>query len=258
MKRLFMATVVAILPIQAMSDDAANCVDTWAEISEFTGALGPAISEDGIVTGHDGWCQIVARDVTALGTRLEEGVFRLGQLPDDTADTRSIEVALTGLQTPLGLFEGTAALSVEIETDRLRLHQLRLFADDGRGIRATADMAANKMNVDIVVTLTALATAGIDFSEVSRVAVDNALRDVNEMQVSGKTRREFLRFVGAAPNAQGTLSVSIQLSDGTRIAQIAAPFFALGMSPSDDAIARAFDAALTDVRVDIVWKPGRM
>ncbi len=256
----------------AISQNTSECQAHWAEITEAVGPLGQVIPVTGITAGKNGWCEIAVDNLASLGMSLDEAQFRLDQMPEPVAGGRAIEVALSGLRTPVGTFDGTAALGLDVENGAVRLQQLELHAPDGRGLRATADLRiaaltgiggspeteTNRVSVDLVVTPEFTAATSIDFSEVTRTAVDNALRGISDAQISAKSQREFLRFIGAALNARGTLSVAGEGAGDVTIFQILRPFLALGRNPSDAAISAAFNMALEGVTLDLTWKPGRM
>jgi len=272
MRNLFLATSLAIAPMTAFSDDITDCPADWAEITEVVGAIGSVVPDTSVTASADGWCEIATGNLAALGSSLDGAKFRLDQFPQSLAGARSIEIELSGMQTPVGSFDGNFALSLQIESGAVRLHQLRLFAPDGRGLRATADVSvaaltglgtapdaqSGVVNIDLMVTPNFLTATQINFAEVTRSAVDRALRDVRDAQVSGKSRREFLRFLGAAPNARGTLNIAGEGTGDVTIFQIVRPFLSLSRDPLDAEITSAFDAALEGVSLDLTWKPGRM
>jgi hypothetical protein len=132
------------------------------------------------------------------------------------------------------------------------------FEDAAQAHEALAEVAFTALSFNLIVTPDALGDLRIDFSDVTRASVDTALRGVSPAQVSGKTKREFLRFVGAVPNAQGTLRATVEAGKGRTVLSIVAPLIALGNAASDDAIARAFEAALDDATLTVTWNPGRM
>lgn len=260
MRRLCAIAFAAWLPGQAISD---TCAQDWGDITQ-TDSFGLSKAA-ALEAGEDGWCQVAIAEQLGTWGRIEALAFRIAE----AGELRAIEMTLNGLQTPLGSFEGTAALSLETATGVLLLQDLQLSGEDDRGLRITAtagvpifDLSAQTparaVRIDFYITQAALADTGIAFSQLSRAAVDSALRDVSDRQISGKTRREFLRFVGAMPNARGTLSVTIDLLNDARIADVVTPYLTLGRSPSDDEIARVFDIAFDDIRLDLAWKPGRM
>jgi len=271
MKRLLAASVFAFLPLDAAGQDAQYCMAEWEVIADLAGAIG-----DGATAGEDGWCEIATTKTAIFGATLGEAAFRFDQNEEALPNSRSVEVQIADLQTRFGTYEGIFALSHQTQAGAVQLHQLRLRGDDERGLRGTAaaslpafqneaeaqyaltDLTVSRVNVDVFVTPALLDALQIDFSQVTRRAVDSALRDVSEAQVSGKSRREFLRFVGAVPNARGTLSVAVEISGDISLFERIAPFVALARAPSDDDITGAFDAAFDGVSIDLIWKPGRM
>lgn len=271
MKRFLAASLLAVLPLQAFSQAAPDCAAEWESVAALTGAFG-----DGATAGEDGWCEVAITKTAIFGATLGKAAFRFDQSEDAMPNSRSVEVQIADLQTGIGTYEGIFALSHQTQAGAMQLHQFRLRGGDGRGLRATAfaslpalqsnaraqnaltDLTVNRANVDVFVTPALLGALQIRFSQITRRAVDSALRDVSEGQVSGKSRREFLRFMGAAPNARGTLSVAVEMSGDKRLFERIAPFAALARAPSDDDITEAFSAAFDGVSIDLAWKPGRM
>lgn len=271
MKRFLAASFFAFLPLQALGQDAPDCAAEWEGVAEIAGAIGAGATAD-----EDGWCDVATTNTAFFDTTLGKAAFRYDQYQEALPGSRSVEVQIVDLQTPLGTYEGVFALSHQTQTSAVQLHQFRLRGSDGRGLRATAfaslpalqneakaqyvltDLTVNRANVDIFVTPALLDALQVDFSQFTRRAVDSALREVSEGQVSGKSRREFLRFMAAAPNARGTLSVAVEMSGDKRLFERIAPFAALARAPSDDDITEAFSAAFDGVSIDLAWKPGRM
>ena len=271
MKRFLAASFFAFLPLQALGQDAPDCAAEWESVAALAGAFG-----DGAVAGEDGWCELATTKTAILDATLGKAAFRFDQSEEALPNGRSIEVRIADLQTQFGTYEGIFALNHQTQTGAVQLHQFRLRGGDRRGLRATAfaslpalksnaraqnaltDLTVNRANVDVFVTPALLGALQIRFSQITRRAVDSALRDVSEGQVSGKSRREFLRFMGAAPNARGTLSVAVEMSGDASLFERIAPFVALARAPSDDDITSAFDAAFDGVSIDLAWKPGRM
>lgn len=269
MRGLIAVVAVALCPLQAVADDTAACDDTWEDIVTFAGALGEEIAEASVVNGDDGWCDVSATlDVSNI-----EASFRIDQFAQAPQNARSIEVMLQDLDGPVGVFDVTAALSYQPTSRAFRLHQLTARADDGRGLLARANMVldgfvsgtdfqaalsgvtAQDASVAFFVTPGLLQDADIDLTDLTRVAVNDALSKVSEQQVSRRARSEFLRFVGAVPNARGTLAMTVDMPGGRSVLQIAGLFAGLsGNTDLSDVIA----AALMDTTLDLTWKPGRM
>lgn len=271
MKPFWVALFCATMPLTALAEDALNCQQAWADFSEVSGLTG-----DGATTGDAEWCEVATATMPALEITLRQFAFRLGMHQDALPDSRSVDVRFEHLQTPFGIFEGALSLSHQTQSGMLHLHQFTLLGEDGRGMRAQAyvslpvgqgnvvappnigDMAVRSLNVDIIVTPDLLDALQIDATDVTRGAVDSALRDVPDAQVSGKSRRAFMRFVDAIPTARGTLSIEIDAANGRTLMESAGPFLALEHAPSEEEITRAFALALEGVSVDLAWKPGRM
>lgn len=270
MKRLTAAMALVFCPVLAVADE--TCMAGWESIVTFAGPLGEEISEAQITSADDGWCAVSATlDIDTI-----EAKFRFDRLTQAPQNARSIEVTLKNVDARIGVFDVTAALSYQAETGVLRLHTLSARADDGRGLRASADISldASKDGSDFQAALSALALqdlslavfvtpgllqeTGIDLSDLSRVTVDNALRDVSDRQVNRRSRSEFLRFVGAMPNVRGTLDIALNAPVGLRAPQIVDTFVRLDQADDDVAITAALGAALTDATLDLAWKPGRM
>lgn len=273
MRHLLAALLLAALPVSVMGEEDAACAAAWAPIEQAVfGGAGAA----NVTAGENGWCDVDLTRWSGADVRFGSTAFRTDRFAQAAQGHRSLEVVLEGVETPFGTFDGRIAASVNPQTGIAQVHTAQFAGGDGRGIRANARIGlatfwqvaqdqpieplvdAQFITIDFIVTPAALAQTRIDFAEVTRAAVDDALRDVGETQISAKTRREFLRFVGAAPNAQGTLRVAIQLSDDVSPFDLVGPFAMLGTTPSEADIARAFDASTRGVRLDVTWKPGRM
>ncbi len=270
MKRLVAASLFALLPLPVLADT--DCTSLWADVRTFAASFGAADMIGQVTAGEDGWCNFATSDATSFQRARAEGRFRFA----DLENTRSFEVMFSGQETPLGPVEGRIEASQDIQTGAVQVHAFHVQGADGRGLRmngqlraapfedlaqaqeAFGDVTFTALSFDFIVTPDALGDLRIDFSDVTRTSVDAALRGVSAAQVSGQTKREFLRFVGAVPNARGTLRVTIAADEGRPILAFSAPFFALGNAPSDDAIARAFEAALDDTTLTVTWNPGRM
>ncbi len=270
MKRLIAATALIFYPMLAVADDA--CTAGWEDIVTFAGPLAEEITEAQIAPAEDGWCTVSA----TLDVDRVEARFRFDQLAQAPQNARSIEVTLESVDARIGVFDVTAALSYQTETGALRLHTFSARADDGRGVRAGADisldgiegdadfqkvlsaLAFQNLSLAVFVTPGMLQDAGIDLSDLSRVTVDNALREVSDRQIDRRSRAEFLRFVGALPNVRGTLDIALKTPTGLRAPQIADTFVRLDKADDDAAIAAALGAALADATLDLAWKPGRM
>jgi hypothetical protein len=263
-KRLIAALLVAVMPLQAWGDTAPSSCDAT---ETFAGNLDAGLSELRTAVARDGWCAIENTELAVFGVQISDAAFRVDQLPIAPAGARSLEVTIDRLETDLGAFTLSAALSYMAETGALTLHELSLRGADGRRLKAVANLSAASSLTDLkvegvlaqlFVTPAFLRETGIDFADLSRAHVNDALRDVDEAQVSRRARNEFLRFAGAAPDAQGALNVRIDMAEALPVGQLAAPFLSLGRDPETQAIARAFAAGLAGVSIDIAWNPGRM
>ncbi len=272
MKRPLAACVLATLATQGITDAQSDCVAAWADVAAPLGGTGG----EQVLAAANGWCEVDLFKPGFVAAQIEGAAFRVDQLPNAFAGNRTLELDLEGVKTLIGTFDGTAALSIHNGTGIVQMQSLRFIGDDGRGLRATAlvdldgafifpeqhqsqgDPVAQFINLDVIVTPAALTDARIDFSDVTRAAVSSALQDVSNTQISGQARREFLRFVGAVPNARGTLSVAVQFSENAKVLGMIAPFLSLDRAPDDTQISHAFASAMDGVRVDVTWKPGRM
>ncbi|WP_342071704.1 hypothetical protein [Yoonia algicola] len=270
MKRLVAASLFALMPMPALSDT--DCASLWVEVRSLAASFGAADRIGQITSAEDGWCNFATADATLSQRASVAGRFQIAELDN----TRSVELEFSGQDTPLGPLEGRMEISQDTLTGAVQVHVFDVQGADGRGLRmngqlhgaafedaaqaqeALADVAFTALSFDFIVTPDALGDLRIDFSDVTRASVDMALREVTAPQVSGQTKREFLRFVGAAPNAQGTLRATVEAAERRTVLSLVAPFFALGNAPSDDAIARAFEAALDSATLTVTWNPGRM
>ncbi|PJI92406.1 hypothetical protein BC777_1255 [Yoonia maricola] len=270
MKHIIAMAALAFCPTDVVAQDAQTaCAETWEDIVVFAGDFGEQIAAATVESGADGWCMVAA----SLDDDDIEAAFRTDQLVQAPQNARSFEVTIEAFSTCIGVFDIAAMLSYQPETGALRLHQMTARADDGRGVRIDANMRLDdfEAGLDFLATLPAviaqdaaisvfvtpglLQEAEVDLSSLSRVALDDALRDVSPRQVDRRARSEFLRFAGATPNAQGTLDLIVEISGGKTVLQIAPALDALR---SNAEIADALATVLMDATVGLVWKPGRM
>ncbi len=261
--------VLAQTPNQECQQTVDGFVAVAKSFNAEVGALdGTAVAE--------GWCRVTATDGALRGGVFAQARFRLDRLDAVQPGSRSLEIDLDGVQTVFGRFDVTAALSHAPDSGLLTVHSALARGTDGRGLQALGrlDMPAFKtvpdaqnavaelrlitLSVQAMITPDLLQDAGADFSDVTRVAVDDALEGVSLSQVSTKTRNEFLRFAGAAPNARGTLDVGLDAPDSLGVLQLVMPFVTLGNRPDAQALAQALAVSLTGVVLDVAWKPGRM
>jgi hypothetical protein len=269
-KRLLAASLFALLPLPALADT--DCASAWAEIRTFATSFGVANLTGSVTSSADGWCRFAGSETTSFRPANAEGRVRFSE----REDTRSVEMLFSERDTPLGPLDGRFVATQDIQTGSVQVHEFQMQSADGLGLRmsgqlratpfadaaqaqeALAAMTFTTLSFDFIVTPDALADLQIDLSEVTRGAVDTALRGVGEAQVNSRTKREFLRFIGAAPNARGTLRVTMEASEARPIVALVAPFLALGHAPSEAALAKAFAAALDDTTLEVIWNPGRM
>ncbi|HEV8034732.1 hypothetical protein [Yoonia sp.] len=270
MKRLIAASLFAFLPLPALGDT--DCAKAWTEIRAFAASFGVTDLTGSVTSGAEGWCRFATSDETLFQRANAEGKFRFAV----SEDARSGEVVFSRQETPLGPIDGRLAVTQDIRTGSVQLDELHVQGEDGRALRmrgqlhaatfenvtqaqeALAEMTFTTVSLDFTVTPDALADLRIDLSDVTRSSVDTALRGVGEAQVSGRTKREFLRFVGAVPNARGTLRVTMDAHEARPVAALIAPFFALGHAPGEAALTKAFAAGLDDTTLTVIWNPGRM
>ncbi|KQB95349.1 hypothetical protein AL073_15930 [Loktanella sp. 1ANDIMAR09] len=270
MRRLLAASLFALLPLPALADT--DCARAWAEIRTFAASFGVTNLTGSVTSGAEGWCRFTDSNATSFRPANAEGRLRFSA----REDTRSVEMLFSEGDTPLGPLDGRFAATQDIQTGSVQVNDLQIQGGDGRGLRmsgqlratpfadaaqaqeALAAMTFTTLSFDFIVTPDVLADLQIDFSDVTRSAVDTALRGVGEAQVNSRTKREFLRFIGAAPNARGTLRVTMDASEARPIAALVAPFLALGHAPSEATLAKAFAAALEDTTLAVIWNPGRM
>ena len=273
MIRALAVAAFALLPLQAFGQDTGGDCESIA--SSIGGLAGLGRIEIAQVPS-DGWCEVTSAVVMGVDFRFEDASFRVDRVTDAPRGSRSLEVKLTALQTDFGVFDVEVSLSHDADTHVLELHSLRSRAPDGRGLQMTAmlsldaemdaksiqavlpHLALNDLSAKVFVTPDLLAALDLNFEDISRAAVDSALRNVSQTQVSSKSRRAFLGFVGAAPNAWGTLEIDLEAPSGVGVLQLVGPFLNLGNAPSDGAIMGAFDVALSGVMLGVNWKPGRM
>lgn len=277
MKYVVIVAFLAIMPAQLMGQSGTDsCAEIAAMVQDISGLGLIEVVEPDAEAASDGWCQISKALILGNDFRFEQALVRFDQLATTAPENRSLEVTLTSLQTEIGDLDIEASLSHDARSGELVLHDLLARGPDGRGLQVTAefaldaamdakalqvalpDLALVALSAKLFVTPALLDALDIHFQDVTRAAVGSALKDVSEAQVSSKSRRAFLGFVGAAPNAWGTLEIDIATASSVGILQLVGPFFNLGDAPEMDAIARGLDVALTDVMLDVAWKPGRM
>lgn len=274
--RLCAVAAIAILPFQAVAQSTdASCQLTLSGFSKVTAV---SFDPEGLIAtaGADDWCTITRSGALTQGVKFEEAKFRVDQLDIRQPKSRALELEVTNLQSAAGLFDISIALSHQAETGLLLIHRATARGGDGRGLRANGifvlppfgtieqaraallGLAMRSVSVEAVVTPAFFEDVNADFQDVTHVSFRSALKDVSQGQVSNASRNEFLRFAGAVPNARGTVDVTLEAPSDVGVAQLIGPFLGLGRNPDDDALMMALATALTNVAVDIAWKPGRM
>jgi hypothetical protein len=277
MKNAGLAAILALMPLHAAGQDFADgCKDVAASMQDFAGFGRIELAQADTTSLSDDWCHVSAALILGNDVRFEEASFRIDQLATASPESRSLEIRLTGLQSEIGPLDVKAAISHDAETGVLELHELSARGPDGRGLSATAllafegildakaiqaalpDLGLSNLDAKVFVTPEMLSALDINFRSLTRTAMNNALKDVSETQLNSKSRRAFLGFVGAAPNAWGTLDIGLLAPSSVGTLQLASPFLTLGHTPEAAAITQALDVALTDIVLDVSWKPGRM
>lgn len=273
MKRWLAIAALVTVPLQALGDTAAG---TCNAAVTFAGSLHSGLAGLRATPAQVGWCAVENAEMTAYGIAIAGAAFRVDQWPLAPASVRSVEISVDRLETGLGSFTLSVALTHEAESGALTLHELSLRGDDGRRLKAVAKLSSGPFEgaaspasiltdlkvegflAHVSVTPAFLRETGISFGDLTRANVNEVLRDIDEAQVTRRTRSEFLRFAGAAPDAQGSLEVRLETADGVPVGQLVGPVLGLGRSPETQAIARVLEAALAGVSIEIVWNPGRM
>jgi hypothetical protein len=272
MKSFALACILALAPLTAWAQMTSPvCDDAWDAMAS-SGLINAAAKGFEITQRDDGWCKIAPNGVALSGVSFDAAQFRLDGLTGDQSQVRTFELQIDEAAFAGNVFAVSAEISQHLDAGLIAINRLSARAEDGSGIilRGTFEMApfddlgsvtgAELLSLDaqIFVTPDALSDLRIDLKDVTRASMANALRDVEQSQVSRASRQEFLRFAGATPQARGTLAVTLDAPSGLAISQIVTPLLGLPRSPSDREIAQAVGVALSDLTIQLAWKPGRI
>ena len=265
MRRLLAATIITLWPFGSFADrNVDDCERALESFAAFSGDLfqrnntGLARSDDGLCYFGRGSGQVAFRS----------GTFRVDETAGTNGPRRSIDFALAQAETPLGVLDLIGKITQDLGSGALRLERLTAARDDAPVILAQAelmllpagstprlsDLAAESIRVRINVTPELLQDLGWNYGEVTRVALERVLKDVNRTQISNAARGAFLRLAQAAPAAQGRLEVELAFGENVNIAQI----MGLVAASKDDDLAPALARAFPGATLMLIWNPGRL
>ncbi len=280
MRGLLIACLLAATPLHAWAAmTTAECENTWDAFTRFA-----LINQQDRATAKnftvaetdDGWCNVDPSGLVLSDVSFSSAAFRVDGWGSGGTGETTLDVSINDLGVVGGVFEVSLVARQDQQTGELLLTQLSARGADGSGVRASgmfsmapfdsvaaaqtsiAGIKISALNAQIFATPAFIKGLSVDFTGVTRVAMNNALRDVVSAQVSGASRQEFLRFAGATPQSRGTLEINLTAPSELAIMQIAAPLMGLPRSPTDPNIARAIGIALSGLTLDLAWKPGRI
>jgi hypothetical protein len=254
---------------------AQSCQDSWDTLAQSFTVFGAFTSDPksaNVAIGAGGWCMIdaspsglsMATDLPAVGFKIESAEsFLAGDgLPE------AIAVRLEALSIGERQYDAEAHLRHLPDTGQLVFENVTLRHDDDSGISASfimqgaffSDMAGlqtslaglrmTELHGQAAVSQSLLDDLDIDLSEVNRVSMGEALRDVSRFQVNTATRQAFL---GMISDREGELDVDITSERGFGWIQAVVPF--LNVSDDKD-VASALGVAMTGVTIALEWEQG--
>lgn len=273
--RVLVACLLVLLPLRLWAQpELTNCQSAWDGFARFVSGWEPTdIGAAPVQPADDQWCEVDLAGLNVSGVSATGAAFKIRA---ETEGARSVTVKINALEIKGLRYEVSADLSHALSAGTLRLNQLSVRGDDGRGVRAQGDILATDfdsvasaqsalagarltaVNVQFVVTPALLAALDVDLSTVTRTKVTDALRDVTQSQLSNGSRQEFLRFAGATPQARGTLDVSLTAPEGLGALQVMASLSPLQHAGFALESSEAWEQIFTGIMVKIVWNPGRM
>ena len=264
MRRLLAATIVALWPFASLADTHADgCAQALDQFAAFSGNLLQR-SDAPLGASDDGLCSLRGDGPFAF----QSGSFRVDQAAGTVAPNRTIDFTLAQVETGLGVLDVSGTIIQDLKSGATRLAGLAAARDDAPVIQAQAelvvlpigaasrltDLEATRITLVFNVTPAMLQNLGWDYGEVTRVALDRALKDVNRTQIGNATRSAFLRLAQAAPAARGRLEAELTFGQSANIMQI----IGLVAVTSDEALAAALANAYPDATLTLTWSPGRL
>ncbi|PRY79012.1 hypothetical protein CLV80_103344 [Yoonia maritima] len=261
------------------------CQNSWDALKDAVipyREIFQAFTQTKVELAADGWCEVHdrqlgwdgaaqsswrAKGVSGLGFRIEtvDPLLNGQGLPDAMA------VRLSDFEVGTRNYDASLRLRRMPEEGQLIVESYTLRHEDGSGIAASMimdgayfssignmqtsliGMRMSDLRAQVVVNQPLLDDLDVDLSDVNRVSVGSALRDVPRWNVSTDSRQAFLAMVA---DKEGTIDVEISSESGLGIMQAALPFLNMPDAHSDDDIATAVGVALSGVTIDVSWKSG--
>jgi hypothetical protein len=273
----YLITVACLAATPAFAYDmmsAQACQDSWDTFAQSMGSFevngdGPPPSD--VKVGRGGWCAIDTAQDGWNSTDMSQVGFRI-----EGADTylsgegipQAIALRVDDLKLGNRHYAAEAHLRHLPESGQLVVENVTLRHDDGSGISASyvlqgaffsnvagmqtslAGLRMTELHAQVSMTQPLLDDLDIDLSEINRVSLGEALRDVSRFQVDTASRQAFLRMVS---DREGKLRADITSDRGFGWIQAVVPF--LDMSGDAD-LASALGVAMTGVTIALEWEQG--
>lgn len=275
MKYLIAAACLAASPAFAydmMSTQA--CQDSWDKFAQSMGSF--EINGDGpppsvVTIGRGGWCAIDtdqdgwnSTDMSQVGFRIEDAdAYLAGDgLPE------AIALRVDDLKLNNRRYAAEAHLRHLPDSGQLVVENVTLRHNDGSGISASyvlqgaffsnvagmqtslAGLRMTELHAQVSLNQDLLDDLDIDLSEINRVSLGEALRDVSRFQVNTASRQAFLRMIA---DREGKLRADITSDRGFGWIQAVVPFLDLS---GDADLASALGVAMTGVTIALQWEQG--
>ncbi|MCG3267316.1 hypothetical protein [Yoonia sp. I 8.24] len=250
------------------------CQDSW---NMFVGAMAPfevngeAPLPSDVRVGPGGWCTIDtsddgwdSTDVSRVGFQIEGADAYL----DGSGIPAAIAMRFEGLILGARRYNAEAHVRHLPEAGMLVVEDVTLRHEDGSGISVSyvlqgayfsdvagmqtslAGLRMTELHGQAAINQFLLDDLDVDLSEVNRVSMGEALRDVSRFQVDTATRQAFLRMVS---DREGELLVDITSERGFGWIQAVVPFLDIS---GDADLASALGIAMSGVSIALEWKQG--
>ncbi|SFR36043.1 hypothetical protein SAMN04488005_0913 [Yoonia tamlensis] len=250
------------------------CQDAWDRFAQTMGSFeingsGPPPSV--VTIGSDGWCAIDTNqphwnssDMAQVGFRIENADAYI----HGTGLPAAIALRIVDLKIGERRYSAQAHLRHLPASGMLVVENASLRHSDGSGIAAgyvlqgayfsnvaglqtsLAGLRMTELHAQISVNQRLLDDLDVDLSEINRVSLGEALRDVSRFQVDTASRQAFLRMV---TDREGKLRVDITSERGFGWIQAVVPFMD---TSGDQDLAHALGIAMSGVTIALAWEQG--
>jgi len=277
--RRAVATAVCLMVLAAAgrAEPAADCGALWSQLKEVAqpfSAIRPVLTAASPRRTDGGLCEI---DLTGVPL----GDLTLGRVTydafvaEDAAESGQLRFVFEEFGLSDASLDGELVLQFDAVVRRTHVElalqegdgsavQVQLFGDlpplvAGRPpLLGLVESTISQLSIDVQVTPDLLQRMQLDLSDLRRVVLRDLLVGVSTTSVSDRSRREFLRFAGATPDARGQLTLTVLLVQPVGLVTLGAQVGAAVRHAGDAALPDALGDLFAGKVVTLEWKPGRL